>query len=263
MDRRFADHGPYVMTDLPTPDVYALAASLYAARTEGAALVASPARGPETDDEAYRVQDAITARLAAKVKAWKVGAADAVSTPNGAPIFDLYEAGAVPARASTGVELEIAFKLAKGFPAGGAKPSRSEVEAAIGSAHIALETCASRLVEGLAAPGHLRLADFGTNLGLVIGPEVPGWRTIDAKTLRAQVTADGATIADVKGGHTAPDLLGLLHWIVGHAVSKRGGMEAGTVVTTGSWMGIRWVDTPAKIVGTFDGLGQIEVQLTR
>jgi 2-keto-4-pentenoate hydratase len=250
------------MTDLPTPDVYALAASLFAARTDAAALVPTPPRGPETDDEAYRVQDAITARLAAKVKAWKVGAADATSTPNGAPIFNLYDAGAAPGRASTGVELEIAFKLSKGFPAGGAKPSRGEVEAAIGSAHIALETCASRLAEGMAAPAQLRLADFGTNLGLVIGPEIANWRNIDAKTLRASVTADGATIADVTGGHTAPDLLGLLTWIVGHAVSKRGGMDAGTVVTTGSWMGIRWVDGPAKIVGTLDGLGKIEVQLT-
>jgi 2-keto-4-pentenoate hydratase len=250
------------MTALPTPDVFAFAADLFAARTPDAPLVPTPERGPETDDEAYRVQDAITARLAAKVRAWKVGAADAVSTPNGAPIFDVYQEGNVPGRASTGVELEIAFKLDKGFPAGGGKPSRADVEAAIESAHIALETCASRLVEGMAAPAHVRLADFGTNLGLVIGPEVKNWRDIDAKTLRAQITADGKTIADVTGGHTAPDLLGLLTWIVGHAVLKRGGMDAGTIVTTGSWMGIRWVDTPAKIVGTFDGLGEISVQLT-
>ncbi len=250
------------MTDLSTPDVDALAASLFAARAKGGALVPTPARGPQTDDEAYRVQDFITARLAAKVQGWKVGAADPVSTPNGAPIFDLYSAGPVPGRASTGVELEIAFKLAHGFPAGGAKPSRSEVEAAVASAHIALETCASRLVEGMAASAHLRLADFGTNLGLVIGPEVTGWRTIDAKALRAEITADGAVIADVTGGHTAPDLLGLLTWIVGHAVSKRGGMDADTIVTTGSWMGIKWVDTPARIIGTLHGLGSIDVQLT-
>lgn len=251
------------MNELSTPAVNALADDLFAARAPAGPLVPTPARGPQTDDEAYRVQDAITARLAAKVKAWKVGAADAVSTPNGAPIFDLYEAGVVPGRASTGVELEIAFRLAKGFPAGGAKPSRSEVEAAIGSAHIALEACHSRLAEGMAAQAHLRLADFGTNLGLVLGPEVPGWRTLDAKTLRAEMTVDGVTIADVTGGHTAPDIVGLLTWIVGHAVSKRGGMEPGTVVTTGSWMGIRWVDTPATIVGKFHGLGSIAVQLQR
>ncbi len=251
------------MSDLPTAAVNALAASLYAARAEGSTLVATPDRAPANDDEAYRVQDAITARLAARVKAWKVGASDPTSTPNGAPIFDLFEAGPVPARASTGVELEIAFRLAKGFPAGGAKPSRGEVEAAIGSAHIALETCASRLIDGMAAPVHLRLGDFGTNLGLVIGPEIPAWHNIDAKSLRARVTADGVTIADVTGGHTAPDLIGLLTWIVGHAVSKRGGMDAGTVVTTGSWMGIKWVDAPSKVVGTFDGLGHIDVTLSR
>ncbi len=249
------------MTALPHPDVYALADSLYAARSAGAPLAPTPALSPATDDEAYRVQDAIIARLASKVKAWKVGASSPDATPNGAPIFDLFDAGQVPARASTGVELEIAFKLARGFPAGGAKPSRSDVEAAIGSIHIALETCASRLAEGMAAPAHLRLADFGTNLGLVIGPEIADWHAVDAKMLRASVSANGRTIADVTGGHTAPDLLGLLTWVVGHAVSKRGGMEAGTIVTTGSWTGIQWVDGPATIVGTFDGLGSVEVQL--
>lgn len=248
---------------LSTADVDTLAASLFAARKPGVALVSTPGRTPASDDEAYRVQDAITARLAARVKGWKVGAADLDATPNGAPIFDVYEAGAVPAAASTGVELEIAFKLAKAFHAGGAKPTRSEVEAAIGSAHIALEICASRLVDGMQAPAHLRLADFGTNLGLVIGPAVADWRKIDAKSLRATVTADGMSIADVTGGHTAPDLIGLLTWIVGHAVSKRGGMEAGTIVTTGSFMGIRWVETPARIVGTFDGVGSISVDLQR
>lgn len=249
------------MTDLPTTAVYELAADLFSARTSGTPLVATPPRGPETDDEAYRIQDAITARLPGKVKAWKVGAASAAATPNGAPIFDVYDSGKVPAKPSTGVELELAFKLSKGFPAGGAMPVRSEVEAAIGSVHIALETCASRLADGMAAPAHLRLADLGTNLGLVLGPEVKGWRNIDAKALRATIICDGTTIADVTGGHTAPDLVALLTWIIGHAVTKRGGMEAGTIVTTGSWMGIKWVDAPCRIVGTFDGLGSIEADL--
>jgi 2-keto-4-pentenoate hydratase len=245
---------------LLTASIDSIATGLFAARSKGAALMATPAGGPMSDDEAYRIQDAITARLAAKVRAWKVGAANAEATPNGAPIFDVHAAGTVPAAASTGVELEIAFKLSRGFPTG-AKPSRGEVESAIASAHIALETCASRLVDGMAAPAHLRLADFGTNLGLVIGPAIENWRAIDAKSLRATVSADGISIADTIGGHTAPDLIGLLHWIVGHAVIKRGGLDAGAIVTTGSWTGIQWVTAPAKVVGTFEGLGRIEVDL--
>lgn len=243
-------------------DIEKLAAGLVAARTKGAALVSTPTHCPATDDDAYRVQDAIVARLARTVTAWKVGAASAQSTPNGAPIFDVFEAKApVPSATSTGVELELAFRLSHSFPAGPTPPARDDVEAAIGSAHIVLETCASRLVEGMKAPAHLRLADFGTNLGLVIGPEVKAWRTINSSKLRARVTANGAAIADTTGGHTCPDLVGLLTWIVGHAVTTRSGILAGTWVTTGSWTGIQWVTTPSTIVGTFDGLGSIELAL--
>ena len=42
----------------------------------------------------------------------------------------------------------------------------------------------------------------------------------------------------------------------------RGGIAAGTIVTTGSWMGIRWVDTPADVAGIFDGVGEIKAGLT-
>ena len=248
---------------LTTADIDTLGASLAAARGKGAKPVVTPARVPASDEDAYRIQQAIATRVGRPAKAWKVGAANAQSMPNGAPIFDVFDTmTAVPGAASTGVELEIAFRLARGFAAGTSAPSRADVEAAIGAAHIALETCASRLADGMKAPAHLRLADFGTNLGLVIGPEVKAWRAIDSAKLRARITSNGGSIADMTGGHTCPDLVGLLTWIVGHAVTSRGGMPAGTWVTTGSWMGIQWVTPPSAIVGTFDGLGSIEVKLT-
>lgn len=247
---------------LSKTDIDTLAAGLAAARGKAATLVATPSYLPVSDDEAYRVQDATAMRMARPVKAWKVGAANAQSTPNGAPIFDVFDtASPVPSAPSTGIELEIAFRLSHGFPAGSSAPSRADVEGSIGAAHIALETCASRLADGMKAPAHLRLADFGTNLGLVIGPEVKAWRTIDPAKLRARVTANGVSTADVVGGHTCPDLVGLLVWIVGHAVTKRGGVLAGAWVTTGSWTGIQWVSPPSTIVGTFDGFGSIELKL--
>jgi 2-keto-4-pentenoate hydratase len=111
------------------------------------------------------------------------------------------------------------------------------------------------------APERLRLADCGTNLGLVIGPSVGDWRHLELPTLSAQVQANGQTIADLQAAHTAPDLVGLLTWLVGHVVTERGGMAAGTIVTTGSWSGIRWVTPPAAVVGTFKGVGTIEVAI--
>ena len=238
-----------------------LAAQLVEARTSGRLLVTAAAAGmPANDEEAYRVQDAVMAKLGRRAAAWKVGAATSASEPNCAPIYDglVHQAAAgAPGAKSTGVELEIAFTLSRGFAASTTKPSRADVEASISVANIVLETCVARIAEGMDAPALLRLADNGINHGLVIGPRVDAWRAIDSQTLVAKVEAGGRVIAETTGGHTCPDLVGLLTWLVGHCVTRRGGIAAGTIVTTGSWMGIRFTDTPAAIRGDFPGLGQI------
>jgi 2-keto-4-pentenoate hydratase len=167
--------------------------------------------------------------------------------------------------AETGVEVEFAFRLARAFPAAAVAPSRGAVEDAIASCHVVLEICASRLAEGLKAPPLLQLADAGSNLGLIIGPQVTNWRAIGdtAKGLLTALTADGAVIAETTGGHSTGDLPALLHWLVGHCVTKRGGLAAGSLVTTGSWMGIRWVKPPVRVAGRFAGIGTVEAELVR
>jgi 2-keto-4-pentenoate hydratase len=111
------------------------------------------------------------------------------------------------------------------------------------------------------APPRARLADLGINHGLVIGQAVADWRRIDLSRLRAVVMADGRPLADLTAAHTAPDLMALAAWLVGHVATSRGGIAEGTWITTGSWSSIRFVDTPADITGTFDGVGSIEVRL--
>ncbi len=242
-----------------------LANRLVAARRDRAKPVASGGAIPTSDAEAYRVQMAVLAKLGAKVAGYKVGTPNAETTPNCAPILagTIVPAGPeIRCGRSTGVEVEIAYKLGKSFAAGSGAPSRADVENAIASAHIVIETCASRLADGLKAPPHLQLADYGSNLGLLIGPEVKNWRAIDLKALRCKLVAKGESIADTTGGHSTCDLIGLLTWLVGHCVAERGGIEAGTIVTTGSWMGIRWVETPADVTGIFEGLGEVTAGLT-
>lgn len=242
-----------------------LAARLVQARRDRSQLVPSTGAIPDNDADAYRVQNAMVAKLGANIAGWKVGAANPQATPNCAPILagSIKFAGpSIAVERSTGVEVEIAYKFATGFSARSLRPSRTDVEAAIGTAHVVLEVCASRLVDGLKAPPHLQLADSGTNLGLIVGPEIKHWRVIDLKNLRCRLIANGGTIAETTAGHTTCDLIGLLTWLVGHCVSERGGLPAGTIVTTGSWMGIRWVDTPADVTGIFDGLGEVKAGLT-
>lgn len=250
------------MNPFDLTDIHALADALIAARKDRAALVPSSLALPRHDQDAYRVQQTVMQKLGAEAVAWKVGAPNAETTPNCAPIFALHHAGApIRVEPSTGVEVEIAFKLAKGFEASRTKPTRAAVEADISSAHIAIEVCASRLKDQLKAPPLLQLADNGNNLGLIVSAATVDWRAIDPKTLVTHAVANGTTIAQTTAGHTTGDLVGLLTWLVGHCVTERGGIAAGSVVTTGSWMGIRWVDTPADVRAVFDGIGELVARL--
>lgn len=249
------------MTDF---NAKAFAAELIAAHKFGASLVATPRTPPPSIDVAYAVQDIVRAHLG-PAAAWKVGAPNPTAEPTCAPILagglNTVDARRGHAGREIGIELEIAFRLGRDFPASSIAPTPDVVRSAIEGAYLAIETCVPRLADGLKAPPLVVLADRGINHGLVLGGRVDPWAAIDPKTLGAQVEIDGHVVAATKGGHSHGDIFGLLVWQVGHCVTRRGGLSAGTVITTGSWMGIVWTVTPAHVRGTFDGLGSIALDL--
>jgi 2-keto-4-pentenoate hydratase len=249
-------------------DAEAFAAALLAARKSGAKLAATPAKLPLTDADAYLVQDIVRKALG-PTEGWKVGAANATSEPNCAPVLKggIIAAGSsgiplsIPVPKPTGIEVEIAFRMAKGFPASTVAPSAADVIAGIGSAHVAMELCAYRLADGPKAPPKALLADSGMNLGFLMGPEVKDWRAVDAHKQVARAWVDNKAAVEMTAGHTQKDLAALLVWLVGHVVTKRGGLPAGSVVATGSWTGVYWVDHAANVAAEFPGVGRLEARL--
>ncbi len=245
-------------------DVAEFARALIAARGADERAADVPKVIPAGDAEAYRVQDQVIKALG-PVEGWKVGAANPTSEPNCAPVLKggIMTASAKPiiVPAKTGIEVEIAFRMQRAFPAAKSAPSAAEVMAGIGSAHVAMELCASRLVTGQQSPGHCNLADNGMNLGFVLGPQVASWKAIDPASQVAKAFVDGKVAVETTGGHTQKDLGKLLVWLVGHVVTQRGGLAAGAVVATGSWTGLHWVQVPAKVGGEFPGVGRIDLSL--
>ena len=202
---------------MSTADAATFAEALLAARGPRAARSAVPKVLPQSDAAAYQVQDLVRAKLG-PTEGWKVGAANPTSQPNCSPVLKggIIYAGAsgiplsIPVPKPTGIEVEIAFKLGRAFPAAASAPSRADIIAGIDSAHIAMELCACRLADGPKAPPLANLADNGTNLGFIIGPEVKGWRDIDMHKQVAHAYVDNKIAVDMTGGHTQKDLLALL-----------------------------------------------------
>lgn len=224
-------------------------------------VAADPGSGPADAAAAYAVQEEVWRSMvgAKRPTAWKVGAPHPDDTPLAAPIFPP-RLGASPARfprdsfVRLGIEAEIALRFNRDLPARREPYGREEILAAIGSAHVAMELVDSRLADPDAAGPLWRLADNLLDAGLVLGDALPHWRDLDLGGLTARSYADGRLIAERTGGQPLGDIFSCLPWWIDHI----GGVRAGDVVTTGTWNGMHWVESPANLRVEFVGLGHAE-----
>jgi len=212
--------------------------------------------------QVYAIQDGV-AKATGPVAGWKVGAGSPIAEPNPAPLL----AGSIvrsPARFDgramhlIGVEIEIAFHIARDIPARREPVSRDEALGVVGDACVAMEACDTRLADYKQAGPEWLLADNQANHGLVVGDSIANWRTLDWPTLRARQIIDGKVEVEQQGSLKAVDPLRPLAWMIDHAVRQRGGIRKGQVITTGSWTGLQFYAPGITARGEFVGLGAVE-----
>ncbi len=242
-------------------------------QVEGAARLLCAARGgtpvhelptdcrPRSDADAYQIQDAVIRQLGESIGGWKVGAASALSAAFCAPIWMTMirpspaSYGAAELRL-IGIEAEIAFRLGRDLPARGAAYDRVEVTAGA-SLHPAIEVVNSRYADFRSLDRASILADNFSNGGLVYGAAVTDWGSQDLGLTRITVTEDGEPFADSGSGAARDPLAALVDFA--NLMNGRGGVKAGTIVTTGSWTGMVFTKRAARIVADFGALGRVEV----
>lgn len=231
-----------------------LAALLLEAHGGGALVDAASEPGPVDLEEVYRVQDAVLRRLArgARPTAWKAippragGAPAASPVPPGRVLPSPARLGA--GHALLGVEAEVAFRLG----------ARLEPEEAL----CAIELCETRLGDWEHAPPLWKLADFQSNAALIVGSGTRAWRGIDFAALRAELEVNGASVSQAVGGHPSGDPSRLLPWMVEHC-ARRGGLQPGDVITTGSWVGIVKIRPGDEVLARFAGIGEARLRLAK
>ncbi|HJQ57406.1 MAG TPA: fumarylacetoacetate hydrolase family protein [Vineibacter sp.] len=246
-----------------TPDdIDRIAAALLDARRRFVQIT-PPGPTPASEAEVYAIQDKVAAALG-PVEGWKVGARAPDATPTCAPLL----AGHVvpgPARfeASTmhrhGVEAEVAFRIGHDLPASRTAPDAATVLDAVASAHVVIEAVDTRLANRESLDPLWPLADNGMNKALVVGPAFAGWRALDYDRQPVTLLVDGKPLVDRAGGNTGGSPLRLLVWLASHVVTVRGGLRAGQIVTTGSWVGLHFVAPGAEVVARFPGLGETSI----
>jgi 2-keto-4-pentenoate hydratase len=236
----------------------AIAAQLIAARQQGTRISLSAVEWPNDFEAGFAIQERVVTALGSPIIGWKV-----TPVANGAVIYaPILAAGRVEANATwtvigpepAGLELEIAFRLGRSVAA---EASASEVLEAVAAAHVVCELCQSRIAEPAALPRQVGLADCIANAGIVVGPEIAGWRDQDLRARPGRLLVDGMVHAE---GRSLDPVAALL--LLPPAMGRRGRrIEAGQIVITGSLIGMNWLTGRHDLTGIIDGCGEVAMNL--
>lgn len=249
-----------------TPQQIEQAAQALAAARSGTPIAALPdAARPQSEADAYQIQDAVMRRLGERAGGWKVG-----YSPEGgvfcAPIYAAtVHAGPASLPASgfhvIGIECEIGFRLNQPFAARAQPYARDEIVAAA-SLHPTIEVVDSRYQDFRSLDRLQVLADNFSNGALVYGAAAVNWQGMDLVHPPIAVTANGTQFAECTGLR-AGDPVTLLVELVNFVASRRGGVPAGTFVTTGTHTGLVFTEPGAHIRADYGPLGIVEVSFPR
>src|SRR3954449_1072305 len=249
-----------------TPQQIEQAARALAAARGGTPVAAIPdAARPQSEADSYQIQDAVMRRLGERAGGWKVG-----YSPEGgifcAPIYasKVYASPAtLPASGFhvIGIECEIGFRVNQDLPERARLYDIDEVLAAC-SLHPTIEVVDSRYQDFRSLDRLQVLADNFSNGALVYSAAASNWQGMDLAHPPIDVTADGKIFAECTGLR-AGDPVTLFVELVNFVAERRGGVPAGTFVTTGTHTGLVFTEPGAHIRADYGPLGIVEVSFPR
>ena len=252
------------------------AEALLALRRAGAISQLPPDLAPRDEAEAVAVQRALAGLLAADPPGgFKIGGtAKRMQEYLGisAPMAAFMEAANIHATgltlawaAGTGVECEIAVRLARDLPPGPCTPAQA-VDA-VGEVFAAIELVENRY--GKPPTGDLvaigvptLIADQVYHRAAIIGAPCVGWRELDLAAISGRMTINGILRAEGTGAELLGHPMNALAWLADSATAHGfGGLRAGQVMMLGSVTPPIWLDGPGTVIVAFAGLGDAVLHL--
>jgi 2-keto-4-pentenoate hydratase len=172
-----------------------------------------------------------------------------------------------PARASDWpfrlrlIEAEIALRLSSDVdPAQAAALRHDGSPALVEAMCVSIEVVDSRWDQGVDAPALHKLADLQSHGALVLGDWVP-FEARDWARQSCRVSIGARSPVQHTGSHSLADPLhGLPAWLR-HATRHGATVRAGSVVTTGTWVGMLEAAPGDLVHVDFPGIGHASVQL--
>ena len=223
---------------------------------------------PTAIDDALAVQQRVQELLGVASGGWKCSLPTAERPVAYAAIFAPAIARASPCAViahggRVRIEPEIAFVLGRDLPARDTPYSEAELRAAIGETRLVLEALDSRYADpsGLTFPE--LLADQVSNQGLFVGPVLDEALSRPLEGFAIAIDGPAGPLHRRDGHHPDGHPLRPFLWFANFLATRDevGGLEAGQIVTTGSYAGALDVPVPASLAVRFGDFGEISVDL--
>jgi 2-keto-4-pentenoate hydratase len=255
-------------------DPATIAGRFLAARRAAAGLGDYPGELPPSLEAAYRIQDEAIAAWERRPIGWKVGRVNPpLSDDLGAdrlagPIFDQRSAapGTIPempvfAEGFAAGEAEFLLRVGSAPPAGKTRFTLDEAARLIDAVHVGIEIASSPL-GAINDIGPLAVvSDFGNNNGLVVGPEVPDWRSSGFEDWTVTLEIDGVEAG--RGAASAfPDgAIGSVRFLLELMAERDIALEPGQWVSTGAVGGVHSARVGQTVEARFGELAPVRCRL--
>jgi 2-keto-4-pentenoate hydratase len=219
---------------------------------------------PADTDAALAIQQRVLELSGETVGGWKCGVPNANTGPIVAPIpasAILRSSPCAVPGAKGLIEPEIALVMARDLPARATPYSDDEIRRAIAECRLVLELITTRYADKASATQPEILADSYNHHGLLIGPVIPGALDQPLEKLHVTITTAGGALFDRVSPHPSGHPMNAFTWLV-HFLNGRGqGLQAGQVVTTGSYAGIVSAPLGVPVHVQLGGLAALDTEL--
>ena len=136
-----------------------------------------------------------------------------------------------------------------------------DVDSFIDAMAVSIEIVDSRWREGQAAPALLKLADLQSHGALVLGGWLPYRPGHDWSAQRCETVVGNERPIQRTGTHPLGEPAWLLPIWLKHLTRDGVTVPAGTIVTTGSWIGIAPTAPGQCVHAEFSGIGRVELTI--
>jgi 2-keto-4-pentenoate hydratase len=259
-----------------TDDAAAIAGRFLSARRAASGLEDYPGELPETLDEAYRIQDEAIAAWDKRIVGWKVGRINGPLVERfgaerlAGPIFASHTVskdGELPhmpvfSRGFAAAEAEFLLRIARTPPAGKREFTLEEAADLIDAVHVGIEIASSPLGAINAIGPVAVISDFGNNNGLVIGAEIPDWRSSGFEEWPVSTRIEGEEIGSGRASSFPDGAIGSARFLF-ELMAQRGiDLLPGQWISSGAVTGVHDAVAGQLVEVDFGGRLSISCRLT-